>query len=166
MDTILCKEEILKNAVEAVNELHKYIRLMVPKYQEYLAKGFKINQTYEFSKKDTMALRTLGASFSKATEIRSTFLVKKYHIAILFETHYQTGDHGCAYYEKLVYLQQFNHSKTSWEACSFVPENFRTDFTVKEVLGIKTAVAVFEKEKQELEEKISGIKSNYKAFFK
>lgn len=163
-------DDIRARKVEAANQLHDYIRTIVPLYHEQLSKGFKINQTGDFSKKDVDVLLTIRRTILCPQKIRHYFKISKYSIYIMFDTHYQISDHVCKYYECSVYIYNYKtpvsvDDKAYWEMITFHPDVYRTDFTNKEVLGTEIAIKIFEEEKNDLEEKINSIKHEYRPFF-
>ena len=156
-------EKVVANRVEAVNELHKYIRQIVPLYQEYLSKGFKITRTGEFFKKDLEVLQSIAIACNHPTRIRHYIKITKYSIYICFDTHYQVEENVAQYYEYAVYIWDY---REVWQKIPFVLETFRTDFTVEEILQTEETVKTLDKQRGELAETVSTIKALYRGFFR
>lgn len=150
------EDTILKNKVEAVNELHKHINKIVPMYQEQLAKGFKINQGNVFHKRDKEALDKIEESLDTPKRIRSWFKITDYSICISFDTNFS---------DSAVYLYDTEHDeqrKPHWKALEFTP--FKTDFTVEDIQNKMNTINGYKEIIKQYQDKINIERNDYRMF--
>jgi hypothetical protein len=156
------EDTILKNKIEAVNKLHKFINEKIPLVIEELKKGFKIKIDYSFDKKTSEKLDKIIETEEK--NIRVYFSNSAHSSRLVTDVNYQTAECGCNYFKTDIYLLQSkkypeNGLKLIEQIDFKRNDNILFENVKKDIQSIKD----FENVKKEIEEKINELKykNNY-----
>jgi hypothetical protein len=156
------EDTILKNKIEAVNKLHKFINEKIPLIIEELKKGFKIKVDYSFDKRTSEKLYKIIET--KEKNLKAYFSNSAYSSRLVTDISYQTAEYGCNYFKTDIYLLQSkkypeNGLKLIEQIDFKRNDNILFENVKKDIEDIKN----LEKQKRDTEEKINGLKykNNY-----
>jgi hypothetical protein len=146
---------ILKNKIEAVNELHSFINKVTPLVIQRLQKGFKQKTDFSLFEKDKKDIDNLIGKHSK--RIRCYIIANQYNICLQCDTHYRISDFSVNYYNKPIYVYDSNG------VLPFV--KLKDDFKIGDILLRRNNIEQLEKQIEDIQTKLNAEKVDYFPFF-
>lgn len=156
--------ENLKERIEMINGVNKYVNNLVPKLQNALKDGFQQKDDYSFYKKDKDRLERViehenqTAESSPAPERLQYCYVEatQYHIALKYSVWCKRGEHGSQYHHGIIYIYNVEwQPQKHYKMRPFEP--LRTDYTEKGIKEVLEKLAELEAQIRSLEDTANTI---------
>lgn len=99
---------MLSNRIKALNNMAEYLNKVAPVIFAHAAKGYKINNDGQMSKKDKAAFSALLGQYAEPENAQVWISTHNYNNAasLEYKAHYMTGECTCAYVSYSVYLDK------------------------------------------------------------
>lgn len=113
---------IKQNYIDKRNELTMFINQVTPLLIARLAEGFKVKNDYSFYTRDSKELRSIIAACKPSgSNIRAYIKESEYSIYLYVDASYRTGEYGCAYINRSIYLGEGTNKPFNRKLVEFEP---------------------------------------------